>query len=1750
MNGLINFPHQLTMAILYSLAIGCASYIILCIALWLFRSAPSLFKYHFSNVCLLLVFVAFLWPFHNLLQEKQTVAVQEQFTQPAAKTNNPGTKSSSSMANAGTPIAIPALIEQPSPLPNVSQAAPASWPDLVFSKTEEWSNIIFVIYLVGLLFFSCRLIISYIYSLSLKSNGLSPADERWTNCLNYAKEKLNIKRTLPIFFSAKAVTPCIIGYSKAVILIPLALSAQLSTEQAEAILLHELAHLKHYDYYINIVTQAINSILFFNPFSWLIIHKCKQYREQACDEITATQQRTIALAESLAMIAENGNKSNALVLTLKENKYKLLHRIQNLLGRDNKPKLSYNSLLAMLIPLIITTCMLLYSTNIFSQKKDDLKTQLAKISEQMYEDGNVRYMIVDAMIDSILPSSGKITNNSIYIDVNIKDSSIIISGKTSGAKFTDQLKNKYLVKMDLFLSRFGEPRRKIMILYYDEAGLTLNEVLDPDSRFRKNSAASRVSAGISTLARKKMIRHLLEDKLIKPTDHVVYITYNEKELAINNIAFTPALKEKYQNLFKENGFTDLLWGRGTWNMPFTAEKYIAQATDKYEVKPAQIDNKLREQLKTISSEMYKNGNENYVLVDAIADTLISVYQKADMLIVGNIEYANNEDAYWAASISIITAGDGYVGVNGKKLDGPLKGRYVTKMKQFLASLKETNDTINIRPFYFNNLSIDEIKDPVSDFRKVNMFSRREAGIFTLMQKKLVQNLLQDRLVLPADSSYILQYHSVGYKPYIKINNVPLSGAIKEKYVHFLETEWGSVFYGNHEQCGGGSIPTQLKTSLAEYVSDMPPLAPGTPLSFDDPIKNIRDQLVAISDTMLNEGNEKYVIVDAIIDSLLPLHALAGADAGKQGPAIYSLVDKNIEVSFISNNIFVNGTSLTDGIRNAYAGKMIVAFMPKLKEKNDVFLISYKDPKGITLADIFDPNSAFRKLNIADRTKAGFYTEARKKMVQHFLDDKLIASRSSPINITYNSDDIIINNKTLKGVQKTKYHDLLEHEYGADLEHDSYSGVWNVRNPDEEEPHIVGIPFVPHSRQDFEKAMRKFQNFYNKDQADSICNMFSDTWGGQRSSLWTDIDMMDSKKKYGEMISFKYLGIDSVSDANKVCLFINTFTKSRHVTGFTLDKNNKFETFRFKTSSSYIDSLFESEGTTGLRRDSGTVNTGSLQNEQNNYAGPLNDEPDNTGFNKVFERKLVQNFINDKLIRPSDDHFSLEYYSIGPKAFVKINHIPLSGAIKAKYVSMLETEGGVILRDNHWQRSGEIQTYLHCTAGEFVSYLPYMQATPTPGFDDPIKNIRDQLVAVSDRMFQEGNEKYVIVDAIIDSLLPFTIPAGIDLSRSLSKQEALLCKLKNKNIDILFMALSPSVNGVQLTQGIWNSYAVKMNFFLKMLYEPRGVINVTYKSNKGLNLAEILDPNSAFRKLSMVDRNRAGIYTVARKKMVQHFLYDQLISPSDTKLNITYGNDDIIINEKHLSGALKTKYKKLLEHEYGVDLGYDTYSGTWNMDGSVQEYIRDVQPLKDGPKKTGFINTPKAGPDYKHAVEWAPIAMSNVFWKKRVWKDIDTREKDNKAFSLSKNIPVQKNFYSILSDGFLKGLYKCYDPIDDKFSKELSLQEFQNILHRTDPKQILKFRIKEDSLFLTKEGTYTTRILGIAPVKETIGADGKPIDEPICWFFYAGNDMRNYLAQFLVYNSSVDASQTWYDLLENEQFYSKIIKTSGAPLQPH
>lgn len=203
-----------------------------------------------------------------------------------------------------------------------------------------------------------------------------------------------------------------------------------------------------------------------------------------------------------------------------------------------------------------------------------------------------------------------------------------------------------------------------------------------------------------------------------------------------------------------------------------------------------------------------------------------------------------------------------------------------------------------------------------------------------------------------------------------------------------------------------------------------------------------------------------------------------------------------------------------------------------------------------------------------------------------------------------------------------------------------------------------------------------------------------------------------------------------------------------------------------------------------------------------------------------------------------------------------------------------------------------------------------------------------------------------------------------------------------------------------------------------------------------------------------------------------------------------------------------------------------------------------------------------------AMPWQPLREDDVMWKKRVWREIDVRQKQNMPFIY----PGDENtgggsFIEILIDAVKKGKVMAYAPFDERFTTAFTKDQIMDVLigkpdtvyienpetgeqemkiSRTDfdPNSITKFRIKEDVIFDRNLGRKVTRIIGLAPLLDKKSSSGEYIGTaPFFWLYYP--DIRDVLAQYEVFNPENDvARMTWDDYFEGRFFASYIYKISN------
>ena len=168
------------------------------------------------------------------------------------------------------------------PLPrevsSVTKAAPAL-------NSEKFIRGFVFAWLLGVSALALRLLFISLVVARLKRRGNEPLGAQWIQQLHRLKTALQISRPVRLVKSALVEVPTVVGWLRPLILLPAATLTGLTPGQLESILAHELAHVRRHDYLVDLLQNALETLLFYHPAVWWVSGCVRAEREICCDEI-------------------------------------------------------------------------------------------------------------------------------------------------------------------------------------------------------------------------------------------------------------------------------------------------------------------------------------------------------------------------------------------------------------------------------------------------------------------------------------------------------------------------------------------------------------------------------------------------------------------------------------------------------------------------------------------------------------------------------------------------------------------------------------------------------------------------------------------------------------------------------------------------------------------------------------------------------------------------------------------------------------------------------------------------------------------------------------------------------------------------------------------------------------------------------------------------------------------------------------------------------------------------------------------------------------------------------------------------------------------------------------------------------------------------------------------------------------------------------------------------------------------------
>lgn len=185
-------------------------------------------------------------------------------------------------------------------------------------------------WLVGACLLAGWRFIGWVWAHQLRRSGKPILDPAWTMQLERMKQALQITREIPLISTPQIDFPAVIGCLKPAILFPAACLTSLTPNQLQAILAHELAHVRRHDYLVNLLQTTVETVLFFHPAVWWISSRITEDREDCCDDIAARLcDNRLSYASALTALETHRSPSSPALAATGGN---LLRRVRRIMG--------------------------------------------------------------------------------------------------------------------------------------------------------------------------------------------------------------------------------------------------------------------------------------------------------------------------------------------------------------------------------------------------------------------------------------------------------------------------------------------------------------------------------------------------------------------------------------------------------------------------------------------------------------------------------------------------------------------------------------------------------------------------------------------------------------------------------------------------------------------------------------------------------------------------------------------------------------------------------------------------------------------------------------------------------------------------------------------------------------------------------------------------------------------------------------------------------------------------------------------------------------------------------------------------------------------------------------------------------------------------------------------------------------------------------------------------------------------------
>ncbi len=233
--------------------------------------------------------------------------------------------------------------------------AAAMWQMRIAELLDRIAPWVMLTWFAGVIFFLGRLNAGFLIARRMRYLATEAAPSGLQAMFDGLCARMEISRPVRLLKSALVQVPTVIGWLRPVVLVPVSCFTGLSETQIEAILSHELAHIRRHDYLVCVFQSVVEALLFYHPAVWWVSKQVRRERECCCDDLAVgVGGDALAYAKALSFLEER--RSSLPEVALGANGGVLTMRIKRLLGYTERSAAS--QLAAMMVLMVVVAAII------------------------------------------------------------------------------------------------------------------------------------------------------------------------------------------------------------------------------------------------------------------------------------------------------------------------------------------------------------------------------------------------------------------------------------------------------------------------------------------------------------------------------------------------------------------------------------------------------------------------------------------------------------------------------------------------------------------------------------------------------------------------------------------------------------------------------------------------------------------------------------------------------------------------------------------------------------------------------------------------------------------------------------------------------------------------------------------------------------------------------------------------------------------------------------------------------------------------------------------------------------------------------------------------------------------------------------------------------------------------------------------------------------------------------------------------